>query len=80
MTVAVDVVCRVVGSTGKDRRDSRWYTDDVQGLQRLLTDLETALDTVTSRHPASVVLVPWREVATMEREVHEDSARAAVTV
>ena len=49
------------------------YTFDVQGLQRRLTDLETALDTVTSRYPARVVLVPWREVVVMVREVHEDS-------
>ena len=54
-----------------------WYTDDVQGRQHLLTDLETALDRLTSRHPTRAA--PWRDVATMEREmdwdVDEDTVR-----
>ena len=53
------------------------YRVGVQGLQRELADLETALDRLTSRHPDSVA--PWRDVATMRRErdrdVDEDTAR-----
>ena len=46
------------------------YTDDVQGQQRPLADLEMVLDRVMSRHADSVT--PWSEEATMARETTYD--------
>ena len=46
------------------------YTGDVQGQQRQLADLETALARLTSRHPTRVA--PWRDLASMWREIDRD--------
>ena len=70
---------QVIGNmymTSTDCRDSRGQpgtltttagtagdTDNVQGQQCQLTDLETVLDRVKSRHPHSVA--PWSEEVTM---------------
>ena len=71
MTVAVRVVscCSV---DWQRQAGQSLYTDDVQGQQGRLADLETALDRLTSPDPDCVV--PWWDLVTMERAM-KDMAR-----